>query len=90
MNTAGEAHKDTMDAIIQVFRTFIVVSRTQIEPEKVAAAKQAVTQAESIGSILDPTSYRKASASGTLERQLRLLKLYEHINHELAELFDDV
>lgn len=48
-----------------------------------------VQSADSVGAIVDPTAYRNALASGTLDRQKQVLDLYLRFKVELHKLFPD-
>jgi hypothetical protein len=82
-------HEQTCDAMVQAFRQFAIHSLL-VSDEDLKAAREAAASAESIGFMVDPTAYRRALQSGSLQRQRKLIALFERTRNELAQIFPDL
>lgn len=79
-------HARTMDAVQMAFRQFALFALL-VPADHVDASREAVSRAESIGFVIDPTAYRRALSSGSLERQRELLNLFVKVRADLARIF---
>jgi hypothetical protein len=79
-------HEVTMTYIIASFRNFAMMSLL-VTDEDAKMAREAVATAEAIGFVLDSTAYRTALQTGRLERQRKIVTLFEKTKCELKELF---
>lgn len=79
-------HEQTLDTMLGAFRSFLLVSAT-ITREDATRAKDAVLQAESIGFVIDPTQYRHALFSGSLDRQKQIVTLFIETREKLLTIF---
>lgn len=76
----------TLLDILAAFRAF-TVQALLISDRDVERATQTVRTADAVGFAIDPTKYREALYTGSLDRQLRLLELFARTKRELLELF---
>ena len=81
-------HQETLDLVQVAFRNFAVIA-THLEDAQIERAVKAVSEAESIGFVLDPTAYRDALQTGSLRRQRELLALYQKTKSELRRIFPE-
>ena len=82
------SYAETMEAMQLAFQQFALVA-AHVDDADVEKARQTVATADSIGFVVDPTKYRDALYSGSLERQRRLVDLYAKTKAELKKLFPD-
>lgn len=71
------------------FRAFVLSAAT-VSDEEIDKALRTVEHADSVGAILDPTAYRNALETGTLNRQRKTLLLFRRTLKDVAELWPDV
>ena len=83
-----KTYADTLDLIQTAFRPFVLIAAAIPEAD-VEAARAAVNKADAFGSIVDPTAYRTAIADHRLERQRRLIDLFDKTTRELKLLFPE-
>lgn len=86
--TETYCHEQTMEDILLAFRQFAVIA-AHIDDGAVETARTTVATAESIGFVIDPTKYRDALQNGSLERQRRIVALYQKTKKELREVFPE-
>jgi len=79
-------HEQTMSRLQDVFRSFLLMS-ADITDAELSDAQDAVSTADSIGWVIDPTRYREALAEGSLERQRELLSLFVDARSRLKKLY---
>jgi len=79
-------HAETLDGMVEALRVFIL-SSLAISPEDVVRARETLASADAIGAIIDPTKYREALDSGSLDRQRRLVALFAHVRAEWVAIF---
>lgn len=77
-------HAAFMNELHARVRTIALATIPEISDDDIAAA---LNMAESFGHIVDPTKYRDALYDGRLDRQRRLIKLFEHIRAEVRALY---
>lgn len=82
-------YQETLDSIVAAFRIF-AVHASVVSDADLKATREALSRAQSIGFAVDPTKYREALFSGSLERQDKLLNLFADVRQRLEELFPDV
>lgn len=82
-------HEQTLDDVVDALRAFAIRSLA-VSDEQLDAAIDTVDQAEAIGFVVDPTAYRKAMYSGSLDRQKAVLTIFRDTRQELAKVFKDV
>lgn len=80
-------YDNTLDWMQQAFRAFAAVAIV-IRDEDVQQARKAVNAADVFGSFLDPTRYQQAQHDRRLERQRRLIDLFDHTTREWRLLED--
>lgn len=83
---ATNEHKATVDEILMAFRQFAYIA-AHTDDASVERALQTVSTAESVGFMVDPTAYRTALFSGSLERQRKVIQLFARTKAELKALF---
>jgi len=83
-----KTYADTLDLMQTAFRPFVMIAAA-IPDADVKAAREAVNKADAFGSIVDPTAYRTALADRRLERQRRLIDLFDKTTQELKLLFPE-
>jgi hypothetical protein len=81
-------HRATVDDMVAAFRTFVLLASVVSERDGQQAA-ETVAKAQAIGFMIDPTAYRDALFSGSLDRQEQLIRLFNRTRAELAKLFPD-
>lgn len=79
-------HAETMDRMCDAFRTFAMLAAV-VSPEDLHEARRAVQVADAVGFVVDPTKYREALASGGLDRQRKLIDLFDQTFARLKALF---
>ena len=67
-------------------RTF-AISGLAVSDDDLVIMRRTVEVADSFGHIFDPTAYRRAMYTKTLERQRDLLGLFVHVRKKLREIF---
>lgn len=79
-------HDATMEHMLTALRHFLLLASV-VPQAHVTRAAEVVSMAESVGAILDPTAYRRALYSGSLERQQRIVALFTRTKAELLQIF---
>lgn len=86
MAKAPYNHEVTMASIMNAFRSFFMLSAL-VSKEELEQAREAISGAESIGFMIDPTKYRNALYSGSLDQQRKLIDLFYETRKKLSEIF---
>ena len=76
----------TLEAMQLAFQQFALLAKG-VTDEDVAFAKRTVESASAVGFVIDPTAYRNALYSGSLERQQKLVALFAKTKTDLKALF---
>lgn len=82
----GEQYAKKLGEITDAFRHFVVLTLS-VSDEDLVVMLGTVERAQAVGHIFDPTKYRDALRTGTLERQHKLLDLCTRVRAGLRELF---
>ena len=85
---SGRDHKATLDTITRCARTFVALAAT-VSPDEIKTAQHAVSMADSVGPLLDPTQWMRANETNSLERQQKLLQWFKQSRDQLSEIFPD-
>lgn len=72
--------------MILAFRPFATMA-SFISDDELDFLKQTISRAESFGPFVDPTQYRTALQTGSLERQRQLIELFARTKADLEALF---
>lgn len=85
---AGYDHLGTMNAIVNLFRSFAMTS-VIVTTAEAEFARDTLELADTLGPMIDPTAYRTALNKGTIDQQKKLVKLFLKNRAELIELFPE-
>lgn len=87
-NDAAGEHVWNVEQMVAAFRLFALMAKS-IPDVDVDRALEVISQAESIGHIIDPTKYRDALYSGSLRRQRAVVELFKKTKARLREIFPE-
>lgn len=82
----NDEFKSCMDLLQMSARSFMALTFT-ITDEDLATMLKTIDLAESVGHIVDPTQYREASQSGSLQRQRCLIEAHQQFRASIAKHF---
>jgi len=81
-------HKFLMETLTLAFQQFALIAN-HIGDAEVEQARKTLETADAIGFVVDPTKYRDALFSGSLERQKKLVALFVRTKAELKAIFPE-
>ncbi len=79
-------YQRTITDMLNAFRSFAIVGAV-VSDSEAAAAGRAISTAEAIGWVVDPTQYRAALSNGSLDRQKAIVDLFIEIRRKLTGIF---
>lgn len=80
-------YAQVMDQITQAFRLFKVAGPGILSEAEVAKAQRTIDMMDSAGAIFFPSEWMRANQGDGIDRQRRLVALYQHAARELDEIF---
>lgn len=86
MTTRTHDHVETMERLQLAFQQFALIAAL-VDDADVRASQDAVSMADSVGFLVDPTRYQQALSNGSLKRQRELLDLFAETKARLKVLF---
>ena len=78
-------YERTLDQMIQAFRMFKVTGPVMLPSAEADRAAKTIERSDSVGAIFYPSEWMAGRES--LERQKKVVALYQHVCRELEEIF---
>ena len=85
---AVDRYKQTVQDLTLAFQQFALFANA-IDDGDVKFVEETLRQADAVGWVVDPTAYRDAMYSGSLDRQKQLVDLFIKTKASLKKTFPD-
>ncbi len=82
----NDDYRQNMDTLIMATRSFLLLAST-VSTAELQEMRRTVEMAEGVGHFIDPTAWREASASGSLERQKAMIEAHQAFRAVMAKHF---